>query len=253
MSMADLITVNPELDRPALAEEFARSGRVQVPDVLTIGSAMALRHLLEKQTPWLVTWSAGSNGARYIPGDQLARMSPQEKADIESAILAAGRRNEFCYLYLSYPLDTAHANKWQPGSPQEHLRDELRGDAFASLLRDLSGEPGIVGADGYLTHFAPGHFLSLHSDEGSKWPRVVAYVLNLTFEDWQPDYGGYLTFFDDRGDVEAAFMPRFNSLNVFAVPQLHSVSKVAPFAPMGRAAISGWARKTLEPVAGEPA
>ena len=112
----------------------------------------------------------------------------------------------------------------------------------------MTGKTEIVGADGYLTHYAPGHFLSLHSDEGSQWRRVVAYVLNLTFTEWQPDFGGYLTFYDDRGDVEAAFKPRFNSLNVFAVPQLHSVTKVAPFAPIGRAAISGWARETRDPV-----
>jgi Rps23 Pro-64 3,4-dihydroxylase Tpa1-like proline 4-hydroxylase len=78
---------------------------------------------------------------------------------------------------------------------------------------------------------------------------VVAYVLNVTFTDWSPDYGGYLTFYDGSGDVELALRPKFNTLNVFSVPQLHSVTRVAPFAPLGRTAISGWARESLYPPA----
>lgn len=250
MAASPLLRVNPDLDRAGMAETFAREGRIQVPDVLAPESAAAIREILEKQTPWLVTWCAGSSGARYIPPDQLARLDPKEAESIEQAILESGRKGELCYLYMSYPLDIAFANKWHPGSIQEQLRDELRGDEFASLLRDITGMREIVGADGYLTHYAPGHFLTLHSDEGSKWRRVVAFVLNLTFTEWRPDFGGYLTFYDDEGNVDLAFRPRFNSLNVFSVPRAHSVSRVSSFAPMGRAAISGWARETLEPPIG---
>jgi Rps23 Pro-64 3,4-dihydroxylase Tpa1-like proline 4-hydroxylase len=247
MTMPQLLRVNPDLDRAGLARAFRKTGRIQVPDVLAPESAAALRDILEKRTPWLVTWCAGSGGARYIPPDRLAAMDRKEAESIERAILESGRKGEFCYLYMSYPLDVAFASKWHPGSVQEQVREELRGDEFASLLRDITGKSEIVGADGYLTHFAPGHFLSLHSDEGSKWRRVVAFVLNLTFTEWEPDFGGYLTFYDDEGNVDRAFKPRFNSLNLFTVPQSHSVTRVSSFAPMGRAAISGWARDTLEP------
>ena len=36
--------------------------------------------------------------------------------------------------------------------------------------------------------------------------------------------------------------PGFNTLDVFAVPQLHSVSRVAPEAAYRRYAITGWLR-----------
>ena len=36
------------------------------------------------------------------------------------------------------------------------------------------------------------------------------------------------------------FVPRFNTLSIFTVPQFHAVSCVAPYAPMGRLAITGW-------------
>jgi Rps23 Pro-64 3,4-dihydroxylase Tpa1-like proline 4-hydroxylase len=42
--------------------------------------------------------------------------------------------------------------------------------------------------------------------------------------------------------VIEGYMPRFNTLNLFAVPQHHAVSFVPPFAPQGRIAISGWFR-----------
>jgi Rps23 Pro-64 3,4-dihydroxylase Tpa1-like proline 4-hydroxylase len=49
-------------------------------------------------------------------------------------------------------------------------------------------------------------------------------------------------FYDEDGDCIAGFKPRFNALNLFAVPQRHSVSYVPPFAPAGRFAITGWFR-----------
>jgi Rps23 Pro-64 3,4-dihydroxylase Tpa1-like proline 4-hydroxylase len=70
----------------------------------------------------------------------------------------------------------------------------------------------------------------------------VAYVLNLAREDWHPDWGGYLLFLDEEGDVIEGFRPRFNALNLFRVPQSHSVSYVPPFAPIGRMAVTGWLR-----------
>jgi SM-20-related protein len=245
--MSDLLTINPGLDRPGLAEEFARNGRLQVRDVLTVESANKVKNLLEHDTRWLVSWCAGNSGPRYISPDQLATMSRNDIVAIERTIAEAGERTEFCYLYHSYPLDQAFIEQWHPGSLHEQLRDELRSEPFASLLRDVTGHPEIVGADGYATHFGPGHFLSAHTDEGSRWRRVVAFVLNFTFAGWNPDFGGYLTFYDANGDADLALMPKFNSLNLFDVPQLHSVTRVAPFAPAGRAAISGWARETLYP------
>lgn len=246
-AMSALIEINPNLDRAALAERFRQAGRVQIADVLTEESAAALRGLLQAQTPWLLTWSAGDDSERNIDAQRLAAMTREESASIERKLIEAVHRGEFCYIYSNYPLDEAYDRGWNPGSPLEQLTEELRSDPFAQLLRDVSGHSEIVGADGYATMYGPGHFLSQHTDEAPLWRRVVAYVLNLTFVDWRPDYGGYLTFYDDNGDVDLAIRPKFNTLNIFSVPQMHGVTRVAPFAPFGRAAISGWARETLTP------
>jgi Rps23 Pro-64 3,4-dihydroxylase Tpa1-like proline 4-hydroxylase len=245
--MSPLLQINPNLDRAALAKQFARDGRVQIIDVLTYESASALREMLQNHTPWLLTWMAGSDGGRNIGAAQLAAMTRNEMAVIERKLVEAVHRSDFCYIYSNYPLDQAQRERWNPGSPHEQLTEELRGEAFLSLLRDVTGHSEIVSADGYATHFGPGHFLSRHTDEGQKWKRIVAYVLNLAFVQWKAEYGGYLAFYDENDDVEFAIRPKFNSLNLFSVPQLHAVTRVAPFAPFGRVAISGWARDTIQP------
>jgi Rps23 Pro-64 3,4-dihydroxylase Tpa1-like proline 4-hydroxylase len=245
--MSPLLQINPNLDRAALAERFDLDGRVQVPDVLTNESAEALRQLLQQQTPWLLTWCAGADGARNVGGEQLAAMTREESVAIERKIAEAVLRCDFCYIYSNYPLNEAYEQGWNPGSLHEQLTEDLLSEPFAQLLRDITGQSEIVGADGYATHYGPGHFLSRHTDEAADWRRIAAYVLNLTFVGWQPEYGGYLTFYDEQGDVDLAIRPKFNSLILFSVPQVHGVTRVAPFAPFGRAAISGWARDELRP------
>lgn len=247
VSMSPLLQINPNLDRAALAARFKIDGRVQIPDVLTIESAVALSEMLQRQTPWLLTWYAGTEGVRNIKGEEIAAMTREESAAIERKLVEAVHRSEFCYIYSNYPLDEAYEQGWYPGSPHEQLTEELRSEPFAELLRDISGHSEIIGADGYATIYGPGHFLSRHTDEAADWRRIVAYVLNLTYVAWNPEYGGYLTFYDEKGDVDLAIRPKFNTLNLFSIPQVHGVTRVAPFAPFGRAAISGWARDTFKP------
>ena len=136
----------------------------------------------------------------------------------------------------------AYLERWNPGSAHERLLEELNGPAFLNLLRQVSGESDIVKADGQATLYAPGNFLWPHNDEETARCRRVAYVLNMTRGDWRPQWGGYLNFFDSEWNVERAIRPRFNSLNLFAVPAWHSVSEVTAAAPVGRFAITGWAR-----------
>ena len=45
-----------------------------------------------------------------------------------------------------------------------------------------------------------------------------------------------------KDDVEQVFKPSFNTLNLFTVPQLHSVSMVANYVTAERLAVTGWFR-----------
>jgi len=110
-----------------------------------------------------------------------------------------------------------------------------------NFIREVTGLPSLVKADAQATLFAPGQFLGRHIDSHVAEGWLVAYVMNFA-KDWKPDWGGYLNFFDDDGDIVAGYRPRFNALNMFKVPRAHAVSFVPPFAPVGRFAITGWFR-----------
>ena len=238
--MERLVQINPALDRAALATEFGRHKRLQVRDILTPASAASIQGILTKQTPWGLACQAGASApSRLIRAEQLAQMP---EAELQELIARAAVDRDYGFAYHSYPLVTAFLERWRPGSPLERLLEELNSPPMLDFMREVTGIGDIVKMDGQATLYAPGHFLRLHNDEESARGRRVAYVLNLTLDEWQPHWGGYLNFFDEDLDVEQAFRPRFNCLNLFGVPQWHNVSEVTAAAPIARYAVTGWAR-----------
>jgi Rps23 Pro-64 3,4-dihydroxylase Tpa1-like proline 4-hydroxylase len=240
LRVPELLQLNPKLDRRALAAEFARTGRLQVLEVLTAESAKALQILLAEGTPWGLAWQAGASApAQFIDSASLRTMAGAE-ADALAARAAADPAYGFAY--HSYPLVTAYLERWRPGSPHERLLEELNAPAVLEFMRAITGFREIVKLDGQATLYKPGNFLRPHTDEESQRGRLVAYVLNLTEGDWRREWGGTLDFLDDRGEVSQSLLPRFNSLSLFRVPQWHEVSRVHAAAPVGRYAVTGWAR-----------
>ena len=76
--------------------------------------------------------------------------------------------------------------------------------------------------------------LTAHSDDIEGKNRLFAYVLNFT-PTWKPDWGGLLAFIDGDGHISEAYTPAFNALNIFKVPQMHTVTQVAGYAGAERA------------------
>jgi Rps23 Pro-64 3,4-dihydroxylase Tpa1-like proline 4-hydroxylase len=114
------------------------------------------------------------------------------------------------------------------------------------FLRAVTGRADIRFADAQATAYGPRHFLTAHDDDVAGKNRAAAYVLNLTPE-WRIDWGGLLLFHGADGVVEEGWPPSFNTLNLFAVPQPHSVSYVTPFVPNRRYAVTGWLRTAPKP------
>jgi Rps23 Pro-64 3,4-dihydroxylase Tpa1-like proline 4-hydroxylase len=238
--MDGLVQINPALDRAALRGEFDGHGRLQVRDVLTPSSAASIQKILTEQTPWGFACQDGARApARLIRAGQPAEATDEELREMTARAAADG---DYGFAYHSYPLVTAYLEQWRPGSPQERLLEELNSPPVLEFMRAITGIGEIVKMDGQATLYAPGHFLRPHNDEESERGRRVAYVLNLTVGEWQPHWGGYLNFFSEDWDIEQAFRPRFNCLNLFRVPQWHSVGEVSAAAPLARYAVTGWAR-----------
>jgi SM-20-related protein len=237
-----LFEVNPELDRRALAERFAIDRRIQIRDVLTERTAREIHKILSRHTPWGISWQAGSAKPEHVRRHLVAQKTPQQLADMSSRLKSAMQGPDYAFIYQAYPILDAHLERWDPGHPLELLLEHINDEPFMELVREVTSIPELRKADAQATLFGPGNFLTQHNDSHVAEGWRIAYVLNFTAGDWRPDLGGYLLFYDEDGDVIAGFKPRFNALNMFAVPQRHSVAYVPPFSPVGRYAITGWFR-----------
>lgn len=241
-----LFEINPGLDRPALAKQFSADSRLQIRDVLTRETAEEIRMILAQHTPWGIATQAGAAdtpGPQQILQRELATADGKQRAQrLAQTAYQAAANGEYAFNFAQYSLVQGFQEKWDEGGPHDLLLEYLNTQEFLQLVRDVTGISELFKADGQATLFAGQHFLAHHIDSHVAEGWRVAYVMNFTRDDWKPDWGGYLNFFDDEGDIVAGFKPRFNALNLFLVPTPHSVSFVPPFAPVGRFAITGWLR-----------
>lgn len=239
-----LFELNPDLDRAALAQRFAANRRLQVDSILTDETARELREIMVRGTEWGVAMQAGAHARpRSWRGRDLREPAvSREVVEMVKETDKAAASRDYAYRSHRYSLVEGLQQQWAPGGPHELLLEYLNATDFLGFMRDITGLPDLVKADGHASCFGPNHFLGRHNDSHVAEGWQIAYVLNLTIDDWHPDWGGYLLFYDEAGNIETGFMPRFNTLNLFKVPQDHAVSYVPPFAPRGRYAISGWLR-----------
>jgi Rps23 Pro-64 3,4-dihydroxylase Tpa1-like proline 4-hydroxylase len=238
----ELFKLNPDLDRDALSQAFARDGRVQVRDVLTSETADEIFQILARGTPWGIAWQSGEEGKpQAVEAAELRRELAARQREITQATYDAAGTGDYAFQFARYPIVDAYLGKWDEGGPHDLLLEYINAPDFLDFIRAVTSIPSIVKGDAQATLFAPGQFLGRHIDSHVAEGWLIAYVMNFT-KDWKPDWGGYLNFFDENGDIVAGYRPRFNSLNMFRVPRAHAVSFVPPFAPVGRFAITGWFR-----------
>jgi Rps23 Pro-64 3,4-dihydroxylase Tpa1-like proline 4-hydroxylase len=152
------------------------------------------------------------------------------------------RGKEYAFIYGQYRMLDAYREGWREHEALDLLVEHINSEPLLDLVRDVTGIRELVKGDAQATLYGPNHFLAVHDDSHVEEGWRIAYVMNFCAEEWRPDWGGYLLFFDEDGDVVAGFKPRFNALNMFRVPARHNVSYVPPFAPVARFAITGWFR-----------
>ena len=237
-----LFELNPLVDQDAAAERFAREGRVQIKDFLQEEAGRTIHHVLAHETPWGLAWRAASDGPHSLRNNQLATLPPADRNVMSARISAAMREKDYAFIYAQYPMLDAYLQQWRDHEALDMLVEHINSEPLLDLVRIVSGISELRKGDAQATLYAPNHFLAQHDDSHVAEGWRVAYVMNFCAEDWRPDWGGYLLFYDEEGDVIAGFRPRFNALNLFRVPQKHSVTYVPPFAPVARFAITGWFR-----------
>jgi Rps23 Pro-64 3,4-dihydroxylase Tpa1-like proline 4-hydroxylase len=148
------------------------------------------------------------------------------------------------FFYSSYRLTASRRAAAVDALLRVHeMLDFLNSDEMLAFVSRVTGRDDLRRADGQVTAYTPGHYLTRHRDQVDSEERRLAYVLGLT-EEWHPDWGGLLQFYDDDGTPRDAWAPRYNSLALFDVRHVHAVKYVTPYARKPRLSLTGWFHST---------
>ena len=234
--------INEALEIPVWRDALRRDGRVQIADFLQPEAAARLRRCLAEEVPWTLALRDAA-GSRTIDRASYAAMDDDERLRLYADTAASARGLDgdaaFRFAYDSYMMVPAYREGRDPGLLLHRVLELFNSPPYIAFARALSGDARIRRVNAQATRYRPGQFLRYHTDIDSSEGRLYAYVLNLTAR-WRADWGGLLQFIGEDGRVTGSFLPRGNSLSLFAVPAGHAVSLVAPYAGEDRLAITGW-------------
>ncbi|MCG8434910.1 MAG: 2OG-Fe(II) oxygenase [Gammaproteobacteria bacterium] len=212
-------------------QQLARAGRVVVRDFLEEAKAEQLFTDISNIEQWDLAVNTPA-GPAAIDATEFESAPERERQKVHQEIHKQAL-DGFSYYYGRYELI--------PGEPicLKDVRDFIASDGFMSFIKQLTGDAHIERADAHATVYRTGHFLKKHDDTYAGKNRRYAYVIGLT-PYWQVDWGGLLHFIDSDGSVSDVFVPAFNTLTIFKVPQNHFVSIVTNFANESRYSVTGW-------------
>lgn len=239
-----MFRINPDLDPADLAKLYAAKNRMQVRDFFEQEAADEIFQILRTKTPWGMCFNVGEKVIELHP-EQIAAHTPADQQRIAQQV-EQGARNGYQFRYHYFPLLASYFNPAVNDMPLFRVFEFINSPPFMEFLRTLTGKHEAVWVDAQATLFRAGDFLKYHTDEAPSQRRVAAYVLNFT-PGWGRDWGGLLQFFGPDYDVEQAYRPLFNALNVFSVPMDHSVSMVSSYVRNHRISITGWLREDEPP------
>lgn len=233
--MVDL-AINPELDLNALGKAFAKSNRLQVRDFLTSESAEALYDQIVNHTVWDWTFREDDQ-VRSLAGTEHTKFPvDQQKALWRKAYLRAQDDQQF--IYFKFDIDEQRAANPDAENPLFDLPGFLNSEPALSAAKTISGVGDIASATADAVWFSRDQFITSRDNLDDGDQNRLVFFIDLA-KDWQADFGGLLQFFDDDMDLAEAFLPRFNSLTIFTVPQRHAMSYVTPFMENFRVGIAG--------------
>jgi len=227
------IQVNSLANMSQLKAEFSKNGIVRVFNFLEQTTLERLKKTVETRVDY--------GNAFYLGGQN------RQPSDAEIGALPAGSRQQlYRDIHEAASQGTGFLygrHKIEKNSLAElsNTLDLLNAESTLNQIRDITSIPELQYVDGQATRFRRGDFLTRHIDNIPGETRRIAYVLGLT-EDWHPDWGGLLQFFEKDGTPKKSWSPAFNSLTLFDVDHVHSVTSVAPFALKNRYSITGWFR-----------
>lgn len=223
---------NKELNFEELKSSFAVDGKVRASKVLDFEFAAHSFQALNERVEF--------DTAMYIDGKN-AVMSKKEWNSLEDT----QRQQIYFHLMENAALGNgfSYGRKYITAEEKDpfllNFYNTLNSEVILDTIRELTGKSDINYASMQATKYIPGQFLTRHKDDVQSEGRKLAYVFNLSPE-WHPDWGGLLQFFNDEGETLESWTPSFNTLSLFDVKHIHSVTYLTPFAKKPRYALTGW-------------
>ena len=230
--------LNPNLDIDALASEYALDDRLRIGNLLAPAFAERLHAACRDDVPYeYICHVDGKNVV--IPDDELRQMSRDEQNELERQMIDEASKG-VGFFYSGYQMVRAQTDADDPKLAFLHsMFDFVNSKELLSVIATITGQPGLVCADAHYTRYTQGQYLTRHKDDITREGRRIAYVMGFS-KNWHPDWGGLLHFFEDDGTPRDFWIPTFNSLVLFDVRHVHSVSYVTPFAKEQRLSLTGW-------------
>lgn len=218
--------VRGDRDWAALRRRFQHDRRLLIPEFLEAAAAERLHAALASEVPFDLA-------VRHDRADRkLVAPTPAESAAAIARAAEEAADQHYGFAYDSYMMVTAYLEGRDPQLPLHPLLEVLNSPNYLDLMRFLTGKP-VVKLDAQATRYRPGHFLRRHNDFHPTDGRYLTHG-------WQADWGGLLQFLDGDGQVTDTFLPGYNQLAIFEVPQWHVVSLIAPWAATPRLSVTGW-------------
>lgn len=228
-----MITANSQLNINAIKSHYQEDSRTVIHDMLSPDSAQSLANALNVSSAFDYAYVKDGKPTLMSP-DETAAMSREDQHKMRTEIVRQGSQGAG-YLFGRHVIDNQselllkQANEW------------LNSEATLNLVKSISGKSDISHASAQATKYMPGHFLTRHQDTHEREKRRLTFILNLT-PNWHPDWGGLLQFYQQDGTPRDAWAPVYNSMALFDVQHIQSVTYVAPLAAAPRLSISGWFR-----------
>lgn len=239
--VAGSFALDGSIDGDALRSAFRRTGRFAVAPFLAADQAEALYRLLRDRSDWRKVINSGETRIFELDRDTQTSLAPDQARALDEAVYA-GARHDFQYRYETIRVPDDDAARVQWGDLLAEFARFMSTGPARDLLRHITGQSAIRFADAQATAYSPGDFLTRHDDDVVGKNRIAAYVMSLN-PVWRTEWGGLLLMHHADGHGADALVPGFNRLNLFAVPQVHSVSEVTKAAAYRRYSITGWLRR----------
>ncbi|WP_293977085.1 2OG-Fe(II) oxygenase family protein [Sphingomonas sp.] len=230
-------------DVAALARRYRERGHVRIAGFLPNDTANALRTELLNSDRWTQVFNMGDR-LYELDGVARAALTPAEWGELDRSIMANARTG-FQFRYETIRVPDGRFARERDGSLLGRFARWLATPDMLDRFSTFTGLADLRFADVQATRYRPGDLLTGHDDAIKGKHRRAAYVLGLT-PHWRLEWGGALMF--NRGaDAADAWMPGFNCIDIFAVPQMHSVSYVTEAAAFPRLSVTGWLRAEYPP------